>query len=247
MNAQLADLLTQYGIPVNFTPTETKTETFMHPIRYEGDTAVFSSDQLDIFGEPDLYGYDNYIVIQSRNNLSPTELDWSSQQTYQGNQRPIHRYKRVERFEYVLAQLLGQRGQVPDEIFTLMANVDRDPNKCWDSARSLLKKHRLTRYYQRIPSILYKLGIGKTIDWDESQETYAEIIDEFKSMNYHFEKLNSTYGWNRKYFPNLRYIASKLLTKRGFKVNFKVNFIRTSRKNKRLAELWLDYQNKSFI
>lgn len=72
--------------------------------------------------------------------------------------RPVHRYNRVERFEFVLGQLLGLRGHVPEEIVEMCEEVDRDKRVVWDSVRGVLKANGKRKYYNRIPGIIWRLG-----------------------------------------------------------------------------------------
>lgn len=137
--------------------------------------------------------------------------------------RPIHRYNRLERFKNTLDQLLGWRGKINDEIMDLMDGVDGS----WESIRRVLKQHKIPKLYNQIPLILRKLGFGNCIEFKDSHNSYIAILKEFNEIHYKFNLKNST---KRKYFPNLRFVALKLIEKYGGEFKIKIPFIRTRRK-----------------
>lgn len=59
---------------------------------------------------PDLFGWDDYIVISTYEEECPYVMDWNMENERRGSTRPVHRYSRFERFTSVLYQLLGERG-----------------------------------------------------------------------------------------------------------------------------------------
>jgi hypothetical protein len=149
-------------------------------------------------------------------------------------------------------------GDVPDEVVGLCAGLEFCADTIWDDIRKILKnnpvinictwdaKHCMIvnttvigrKYYNRIPLIVWKLGFGKGIIWDSTK--YKDIVQDFKDMNFVFCTTGKRTKWNRRYFPNLRFIALKLMEKHGAVFSFKIPFIRTKRKKKVLGDLWDD-------
>ncbi len=111
-----------------------------------------------------------------------------------------------------------------------MINVNFD----WESIRKILKNHRLPKLYNQIPLICRKLGFGNCIEFIDFHKSYISILKEFNEIHY---KFNLMKGDERKYFPNLRFVALKLIEKYGGKFNLKIPFIRTRRKFKILEKI----------
>jgi hypothetical protein len=87
------------------------------------------------------------------------------------------------------------------------------------------------RYYNRIPSIVYRLGyeVLRGYSWQK----YLWILEDFERMHRKFRK-----GLNGVYFPNLRFICFKLMEKYGISYCFRVPMIRTVRKKPRLDRVF---------
>lgn len=233
------DLLRELGFDIQLNtpqPDDLKKCNEFEPIRMDKEIAIFTTDQIDVFGNPEQYGYDKYQVIESDRNMVP---DFSFDKN-RDKPRPIHRYNRVERFEFILAQLLGLRGDIPYYVMAVMQYADKTPEKCYDSIRRILKHYKFRKFYNRIPLIMVKLGIGALFDWDKTDETYREIINDFRILQAKFER-QKKFEWQRKYFPPLRFIAIKLIEKHGGKCNFDIHFIRTKRKEKLLGNIWQSF------
>lgn len=237
MNENIRQLLAEIGIETEAETVKEKVVNEMQPIRYDKDIAIFTTDQIDVFGEPDLYGYYLYQVIEGQ----PTFATDFQFETNRERNRPIHRYNRVERFEFTLAQILGLRGDVPYYVMAVMCYADKTPEKAFNSIRAILKHYRYSKYYNRIPQIMFRLGIGSVFEWDKTGQTYQNIINDFKQLHTIFETKEKRSKWNRKYFPSLRFIAVKLLERYGATCNFPIDFIRTKRKQKLLKEIWEDF------
>jgi len=144
--------------------------------------------------------------------------------------RPIHRYNRLERFKNTLDQLLGCRGNVSDDVMELMEGVQVN----WENIRRVLKQNKLPKLYNQIPLIIRKLGFGNCIEFENFHQSYIEILKEFNQIHYNFNQLQNC---NRRYFPNLRFVALKLIEKYGGKFLFDIPFIRTKRKYKILETI----------
>ena len=239
---EMYQLLLDMGIPVDkndwIVPTVEPVVPDYEPIRFENNIAIFNSNQVEKYGSPDLYGYTQFHIIETNETASPFVTDWEMEQT-RWKARPIHRYNRVERFEFVLAQLLGLRGDIPFHVMGVVEQyADRTPQKCWNSIRGILKHYGYRKYYNRIPQMIYKLGLGTVFSWDNSDTTYRAIITDFKMLQHIFENNKKRQEWKRTYFPSLRFIAIKLLEKYGATCNFEIAFIRTKRKQKALNDIW---------
>lgn len=182
-----------------------------YPISYEKilggeDIPCYSIFDIEIFGEPSIYGFTNYHVIDQpryEDSRVLTELDHERPNR---NTRPIHLYNREQRFKSTLRTLLGGcRDPIPQEILTCFHNGDVDWHKdrVWNSVRNILKRKRTVtlilddehkkistkKFYNRIPEILdyhiypHRIKVPMTID-------YEEIYRDFKRMHHQFDLEN---------------------------------------------------------
>ncbi len=226
------------------------------PIRFEELIPVYTSDQIDVFGVPDNWGVVAYLVIESRESMKPMVTDWKMEQEMRGSTRPIHRYNRVKRFESTLYQLLGYRGDVPLELIQEIKEIGYDSRggyiwnsireilkikktnvyeeEYWDSTKKIFKTKRIKVYYDRIPLIIQMLGEDKRIDLNDNFLLLQRIIDEFKLFNSCYERIRGS----RKYFPNLRFVALKLLKTFGADIQYDIPLLRTKRKIEPMELLW---------
>jgi hypothetical protein len=203
----------------------------MIPIRYDGETAVFSLNNINDYGMPEQYGYENYIVIDSAPKYV-TDYKLEQEREY----RNIHRYSRLDRFKSTFFQLIGDRGDVPSHVLGLVESfLKPDSENLWEDTRKILKHFRLRKWYDRIPKILDMLGHGQLFE-KMSGEDIETVITDFKTLSTSFEQNKQKY--KRRYFPNIRYIVFKILKLNGFEPRYKVPFVRTSRKEESLNELW---------
>lgn len=227
------------------------------PIRLEFNngiyTQVYTIEQIDTFGTPDQWHppeESNWIVVSTDDDERPLKSDYKFEQGRIGNSRPIHRYSRVKRFEAVLFQLIGHRGKVDlkDLNYIRSCGVDHDPNYVWNSIRDILKNGGLQKYYNRIPSIIQMLGINLKIDVGRGSDMVYQITGDFKRMHELFIDTKPMY---RKYFPNLRFIALRMLETYGAKFEFNIPRVRTRRKLKPLDDMWVNLfeslQNKNAL
>ena len=208
------------------------------PVRFEAGIPFYTSQQVDLYGEPHHWGVDQYQIIQLREDAHPFVTDYDMEMERRGALRPIHHYSRIERFESILYQLIGSRGRVPPEVVETIRRegFNTDPNLIWESIRSILKKHKWRMYYNRIPTILQMLGYQEKIEFGDNNAFVRELVNDFKKISQKFEQMKPTLG--RSYFPNLRFIAFKLLERSGAVFQYKIPFVRTPRKEKMLNELW---------
>lgn len=208
----------------------------MEPVRYEEDVAVFRLQDVNLYGMPDLFGYENYIVSSTYEDECPFVLDWNGEQERRGALRPIHRYSRCERFASIVFQLLGERGSVPEEVLETLKywGFDQEKEKIWNSIRFVLKQYNWARYYNRIPTILGRLGFRLC---KFKYEKIQRVLDRFKRMSYKFDEIKGNLA-PRAYFPNLRYVALRMMEEEGIEFNYLIPKIRTKRKLQVMNEIY---------
>lgn len=202
------------------------------PLKIDPDgVPCYSSTDIDDYGFPENYGVNMYRIIESRE----ANLQSDYKQEHEYDLRPIHRYSRLARFKSTLYQLIGERGQVPSSVITMVRTYlnPNSPDK-WNDTRAILK-HYKQNYYNRIPTILETLGYGKTIP-PVSGRKLVEITQDFMRISDKFERTKHEY--KLRYFPNIRYICFRLLQAHGFEPSIIIPFIRTERKRKSLDILW---------
>ena len=210
----------------------------VQPIRMENGIPFYTSQQVNLFGLPHHWGVQQYQIIELYDDGRPPVTDYEMEQERRGSLRPIHHYNRVERFESILYQLIGCRGIIPPSVIKIIqeSQIDRHPDRIWDSVRNILKKHKLSVYYNRIPIILDQLGFDRKIKWGDQNALVLELVNEFKKISAKFEELKPLL--ERTYFPNLRYVAFKLLKEYGAEFQYRIPFLRTPRKEKVMDDLW---------
>ena len=186
----------------------------MNPVRWESQLAVFTTTQVDMYGPPDYFGYDKFIVVND--NESPMVMDynmginklalasnlWLEIGMTHEKLRPVHRYSRVERFSRTLAQLLKLKGNVPHTVVALMSGCED-----WESIRTVLKKTGNNKYYNCIPVIMERLKLPEPITLNVTNTLFLKMVNDFEKFQAEFEELET----RPKYFPSLRYIAFKVL------------------------------------
>ena len=205
----------------------------MKPIRIDAETGlhVFLQSDIDLYGQPEYFGYKNFMVVEEKFDFG---INYEDEVNFK-KVRPIHRYDRVERFKSVLYHLVGERGGIEDEVLELVRHYgyDEDRGRIWESIRGTLKRHGLRRYYNRIKTIICILGWEKKVVVQNS--ILEDIVKEFKRMSRWFD---NEYVGSKKYFPPLRFIALKLLIVHGEWFSYEVPLVRTERKKKPLQEIW---------
>lgn len=204
----------------------------VQPIRWDDGYPVYTSRQVGLYGPPQEWGVMFCLVIELEEDAHPV-TDYTFDRP---KLRPIHHYSRVERFKGVLYQLLGLRGEVPKKVIAWcdLMGVDSNPEQAWESVRRLLKEKSWGKYYNRIPSILRRLGIPLKINFGDQVWLLEDVIQDFKKMSARFEYVKEP----GKYFPNLRYIALRLLERKNVVFELMIPFIRTERKFKVLDRMW---------
>lgn len=108
----------------------------------------------------------------------------------------------------------------------------------WSSIQAVLKKNGLRRYYNRIGQIIWKM-VRLKIDFVKRDRVLEMIVEDFRLMQF----THST----RKYFPNLRYVALRLLVDHGAVFEYDVPLLKTKRKLKGMDELYQSLTNKNVV
>lgn len=203
----------------------------MKPIRYEHGIPVFSKNDVDDYGLPDQWGYEQYEVVESRDTQQMT-TDYKMEQQYY--KRPIHRYVREERFRKTLEYLLGDRGTVPKEVIQIVQSFLKGPDY-WSATRKILKHFKMRLYYNRIPYIIQQItktnSVGKI-----RAEQYEMMMYQFRMFCQWFQEQKHVF--QRTYFPNMKFIALKLIQEQGIELNYTIPETQTLRKRKELDLIW---------
>lgn len=176
--------------------------------------AVFTSLQLE-WGLPEHFGWTQEYEVQ---DLGPDfALNWADELVHR--RRAVHHYSRLERFKATLGQLMGCAGDVPAPVLALMPATLKyvSPGELWLTVRLILKKAKLRLYYNRIPAILAAIGL---ITFGPRNDKYQAIMEDFARMHNVFASIKARL--NRSYFPNLRYVAVRLMAKHGVRVPYTI-------------------------
>ncbi len=208
----------------------------IQPVNHWDNVPVFSSDDIEIYGQPDFYGFTDYYVIETEASARPMEADYNYINTTV-NFRPIHRYKRLERFTFTLAYLIGVKGNIPPKVLEACQDVTVNQETIWNDIKTILKKNKWHIYYNRISVIINHLGLQVTENM--TNKVFDAIIQDFQQLNQSFNQTKKK-QWNRRYFLNLKFVALKLLEKHGIVFKVFIPLIKTKRKLKVLNELWND-------
>jgi hypothetical protein len=172
---------------------------------------------------------------------SEFHLDYDQEISHYLNCKKKHRYSRKARFKSTLFQLIGVSGDTPSKIIKIVRNHLKPSvrrSSLWNQVRHALKQNNLSLFYNRIP-LLIKLTIGlkpRGVTYDAVQK----ILNDFNFFHYQFNN-HLAERWSRKYFPNLRFIALKLMQKHGITFPYKVPLVRTCRKKKYLEGLYAQF------
>ncbi len=91
----------------------------MKPIKIDPDgVPIFSSSQIDDYGLPEHWGYDVYRVSESLEANMVSDYKMEHEMYF----RKIHRYSRLARFKVCLFNILGERGNIPSYIISMVKN-----------------------------------------------------------------------------------------------------------------------------
>ena len=203
------------------------------PLKVEHGVAYYDLRDVMWYGQPDLFGVENYVVVDHPWVSQPMVLDYKEETLRRGSIRPIHRYSAVKRFEYLLRQLLGGcRSVIPHEVLKVVREeLDEDPGRVWNSVRRCLKRHGYQKYFNRIPGVLKAVGYEKVIYWKGNVET---LVQDFQKLFFAFHQLEL----GRTYFPSFRFFALKLLEMRGCLFEYDIPLMHTALKLDVFEDLW---------
>ncbi len=104
---------------------------------------AFSIRDINLYGLPDLYGIEEYLVLDDPTESCPFVTDYKMEQDRRGALRPIHRYSQCKRFELLLRKFLGgycSRIKNEDIFLTVAMDCDYDREFIWNSVRKVLKE-----------------------------------------------------------------------------------------------------------
>lgn len=210
----------------------------MQPFRIDLDgVPLFTSNQIDDYGFPEHWGFEVYRIVENRDSVVMT-TDFKLEQSYY--KRPIHRYCRKKRFMTTLHKLLGDKGKVPEHIIQIIQTYIQ-PGDLWNQIRAMLKHFKCSIYYNRIPYIINRMTRVNSVP-PVSADQYREMAAEFDRFCYWFDQ--NKHQFDRTYFPNMRFIALKLIQAQGIELNYPIPFARTKRKLKQLEFIWNLFINK---
>ena len=196
--------------------------------------AIFTTTQIDDYGLPENNGWtDRYYVVESREIIGRPTYE---QETHLMMDRtPIHRYSRTIRFKSILGQLVGHTGFVTRrskemlqsalEELTVFEKEYTPPCMVWETIRSHLKNNKRQIFYNRIPAIAAQLKLADFRNITTTKQI-ANILDDFESMHEIFGRIR--HKLQRRYFPNLRFTALKLMEKHGVKLPIAIPMTRTN-------------------
>ena len=204
------------------------------PIRWENDLPVFTTEQVDVFGEPDETKYPRYMVIEGPPIYQTGFVE--QQQTFL---KKIHRYDRRARFRLQLQKILGcspiSKKRVDHIIPIIQTYVPDDAADSYDRLHKILGAYKQTKLIPYIPTLLRMAKKKAPIDVECPSEMLELLMDDFKffEINY-FNAIDIRK--DRKYMLNMRYLAYKLLQRRGVKINFPL--LRTKRRIQLLDDIF---------
>lgn len=219
----------------------------MKPYKIDDEIPYFSLRDVEDYGCPSLWGFEKFFVTDNEPLYAIPP-----QQQFLINLKKIrapHLYDRVLRFKNILTQLLGYTLNVSkvvqeSSIWQNMLNdVSLIENNYWYECRKILKQYKLNMYYNSIPAILRQcIFIKNPIVY--SNADYIKIMHSFVQLHHVFKKVST----GRKYFPNLRYVALKLIELNGLELQFEIPLLVTKTKclllNKIFIELRLKVQQE---
>lgn len=194
----------------------------------------FTTTQLS-WAAPEDFGFDEYEILE---RPPPFALSWAEEISCP-KRRPTHKYSRFDRFRSVLNQLMLGCGDLPLHLLAQIPALDSEGDM-WEQLRCILKAAGLRKYYNRIPGILCSMGYC-TLFGSSSAKAYDAILADFTTLSATFTA--SKVCLKRIYFPNLRYICTRLMERHGVRLPLVIPRARTSKKRAALDltfdHMWL--------
>ena len=120
---------------------------------------------------------------------------------------------------------------VPEEVFYACCHLEPWEDQLWNKIRGILKRNGWRKYYNRIPWIIRELGLNIYLDVDVNC-LFNEMMQKFSLMQNNFKMY-----YEEKYFPNLRFIALKMIVDR-VDIVIQIPLLQTKRKILPLENIW---------
>lgn len=241
-------LLQEVGVPVTAeewvsvhgTPVEEEAAPLLpsRPHHYDEDAVpVFTSSQL-AWAAPELFGWQEYRVVEDRETAHPWALDYHQEQYYKtSGTRPIHRYSREARLRWTLWRLLGWAGRLDDEVET---RLRAEPG--WSSllytrnayywVHQHLKRWRRPDLYASIPLLIRRLG-GP--GWLASHAQVTWVLERATYLHHTFNWLRRREELvTRERFPKMVFVCLRLLQEVGAASPYKMLGARGAYKRREL-------------
>lgn len=232
------ELLEECGIPM----TEDDTSEFVKfitPEKEPEDLRIIKTDKQ--YEDEWLEEQETNCIVDPKTGFG---LNFSDEVYSRQNKK--HRYSRPDRFKKILVQLLNLEGRVPEPVIIIIQNdISSYVNskfKIWNTIRQILKLHGLRRYYNLIPSIIKQ--VRGEIPFIPDDFSIPKVLDKFLVMS---DKFNGQLRdeWSIPYFPNLRFVALKMIESEGITYPYHVPIVRTRRKRLYLEGLYNGLYNNN--
>tara|TARA_R110002126_G_scaffold78877_1_gene196178 strand:- start:112 stop:753 length:642 start_codon:yes stop_codon:yes gene_type:complete len=195
------------------------------PIRVEFGIPTYSSSDIEMFGLPDHYGVWQYMVVETRETSWPLVHEWTPPENVKK-----HKYDRIERFETIVRYLCGG-GKIPLEVYEWFEEnmFDHNPTTMFATCQKLLRKKKWGRYTNRIPLIIEGFGYSRVVVRPRvGGVIVSNVFEKFRMMSVKFDGMPKTKEW--KYFPNMRYVALRLMQMNGVTFNYTLPLVKTPSK-----------------
>ena len=218
------------------------------PLRVEYGVPVFSIADIEQYGSPEeVHRIWQYQVVEISNHQEYV-LDYRMSQDHcistlktfglKGRfGKPVHIYKRMDRFTKTMNNLLGYTSP-PEEIIEIVFDnlIEQDPNHIWESVEKILVKNKLSKYVEKIPWLLKTLGFP----FITSKHNPFDITAAFEQMSTKFDLLPKT---DRTYFPKMRYVCIRLLSEMGVEFGYHIPVVKTASRLVILNDLFNKLRN----
>ncbi len=202
----------------------------MDPIRWEHHIPVYSSTQIETYGDH-MIPWQEYMVVEGE-PVYIESYQYRKQATFIG----IHRYDRQARFKKTLYNLLGWSNfnqtlalSLRTEVLgPLKTFIKDDTVNSYEDCRKILIHFGYKNLIPSIPALLKMAGkpAALIIDQKNMSELIQLVLQDFKAMERKFFDGDKE---NRTYCPNMKYLALRLLVDRGA-TNVCIPLLRTKRK-----------------
>lgn len=204
------------------------------PIRFEGDLPVFTTEQLECFGDPDEKEYPRFMVVEG-----PPIYQTGFVEIQQSYLKKIHHYDRRGRFRLQLQKILGCSSISKKRLGPILTLVEMyvpndDPNR-YERVLQILNGYNGKKFIPYIPTILRMAGKVPLLNVECPSEMLELLMDDFKYFEINFFQAQDIRK-ERKYMLNMKYLAYKLLQRRGVEITFPL--LRTKRRIKVLDDIF---------